>query len=256
MRKHAEAHESDTQEYERHKLRAAHVAVRVELLVRRAEEHLGEKPQHIERREDDAGDGEHRENRELGEYADEDRELRHEADESRQSQGRHAREHEARRKARHLVGKPLEIVHCAKMRLFIDEADHREEERAHHAVRHHVGNRARDADDIQCREAQEHIAHVRHRRVADDVLQILLHERDVSGIEHVAHREERDQWRPELRAQRQHEKPDADEAVAADLLQNARMNHRHRRRCARVAVGRPAVEREHGKQRAEADEEQ
>ena len=149
-----------------------------------------------------------------------------------------------------------EVADAAELRLLVDVADLREEEREHDAVRHHVGDRTAHTHDVQCREAEQNVAHVGDRGIRDHILDVALRKRDVGCIDDVDHREHGDQGSPELCPERQDEEADADERVAPNLFQHARVDHRDRRRCARIAVGRPDVEREHRQMRPEPHEQE
>ena len=123
-------------------------------------------------------------------------------------------------------------------------------------MRHHIGNGAADAHDIECREAEENVAHVRDGGVGDHVLDVALRECDIGRVDHIDRGENRNQRRPELRSERQDKEADADERVAADLFQHTRIDHRDCCRCACVSVWRPYMHREHREMRAEPDKQE
>ena len=131
------------------------------------------------------------------------------------------------------------------MRRMIDMADHRKEQGRHHAMREHVGHGAVDTDDIRCSNPDQHIAHMRYRRITDHVFHVFLHQGNESGVSDIGHAKRCDQRRPELEAQRQHEQTDPDQAIAADFLQHSGVNHRYCRRSAGVTIRRPGVKRPH-----------
>ena len=88
-------------------------------------------------------------------------------------------------------------------------------------------------------------AHVRDRRVRDELLDVALHPRDQRAVDDADDREPDDPRRPVdggLREQRQRV---AHEAEGAELQQHAREHRRARRRRLDVRVGQPGVEREH-----------
>ena len=82
----------------------------------------------------------------------------------------------------------------------IEETDERERQRRHHAVREHHQHRAGHADDIQRGDAQQHVAHVADRAVADDKFPVLLRQRRPARVEDIEARQNRDQVRPMPRA--------------------------------------------------------
>ena len=94
----------------------------------------------------------------------------------------------------------------------------------------------------------------RHRRVRDDVLQVLLRHRAERAVDDVdARRSSPTSQRPVERRLRQQPHAQAHDAVGAELHQHARVQHRHGGRRRRVAVGRPRVERPDAGEDAEAD---
>ena len=151
---------------------------------------------------------------------------------------------------------PPQIADAAEIRLVVDVADLREKEREHDAVRHHIRDRTADAHGVQRRKAEQDIAHMGDGRIGNHVLDVALRERDVGGVDDVDHREHGDDGRPELCAERQDKDADADERVTAYFFQYARVDHGDRGGRARIAVGRPDVQREHREMRAEADEQE
>ena len=94
------------------------------------------------------------------EGADEDVELGDEAGEARQADRRQAGDHEEDGEPRHLARQAAEDRQLARVRLVVDGADHGEHEGRHDAVREHLQRGAVDADRVQRRQAQEHVAHV------------------------------------------------------------------------------------------------
>ena len=88
-------------------------------------------------------------------------------------------------------------------------------------------------------------AHVRHRRVGDQLLHIDLHERNQRGVDD-GHDRKREHERREIgRRVRQHRQREAQEAVAAQLQQHARQQHRARGWRLDMRVRQPGMERPH-----------
>ena len=88
-------------------------------------------------------------------------------------------------------------------------------------------------------------AHMRHRGIGDELLHVLLHQRDQRGVDDGDHRQRVDQRREIDRRLREHRQREAQEAVAADLQQDRGQDHRARRRRLDMRVGQPGVDRPH-----------
>ena len=98
-------------------------------------------------------------------------------------------------------------------------------------------------------------AHVRDRRVGDQLLHVLLRERDERGVDDGDHRQREHQRRELLARQREHRQREAQEAVAAHLQQDRRQDHRAAGRRLDVGVGQPGVHRPHRQLHRERGEE-
>ncbi len=94
-----------------------------------------------------------------------------------------------------------------------------------------------------------------NRRIGDQLLHIVLDQRDQAGDDYRRHAEAEDQPH-ELRARLgEHRQAEADEAVAAHLEQHARQDHRARGGRLHMRVGQPGVHRPHRHLDREAGEE-
>jgi hypothetical protein len=64
---------------------------------------------------------------------------------------------------------------------FVDHADHQEQAGRHEAVADHLDHRALDAHQLQAQQPEHHVAEVADRRVGDDLLDVVLHQRQAGA---------------------------------------------------------------------------
>ena len=88
-------------------------------------------------------------------------------------------------------------------------------------------------------------AHMRDGRIGDQLLHVLLHQRDQRGVDDGDDREREDQRREVVRGDREHRQREAQEAVAAHLQQDRGQDDRARGRRLDMRVGQPGVHRPH-----------
>jgi hypothetical protein len=117
---------------------------------------------------------------------------------------------------------------------------------------------AQDGEDDE--EAEGHEAHVRDRRVGDQLLHVLLHQRDEADVDHRDQRQRDDQPVQLGAGIRRDRQAEAQEAVAADLQHDRRQDHRAAGGRLHVRVRQPGVHRKHRhldrKREQEGDEDQ
>src|SRR6185437_6496341 len=118
--------------------------------------------------------------------SDDDHQFRDEAAESRQAHAGHASDH----KGDSGEGNGLVQVHWAEdsqlasVGAVIDHAtDYGEHQPGKNPVGEHLDHRAGEADLVQCHEAEQDKAHVADAGVADDELEIFLHQRDHRAVD-------------------------------------------------------------------------
>ena len=111
------------------------------------------------------------------------------------------------------------------------------------AVVHHVEDAARLALAGHREDAQRDQAHVGHRRVRDQPLQVPLADRDDRAVQDPDHREHEDQRREVVRPGREQLQAVADHAEGADLVQHADQHHGGSRLRGGGRVRQPGVER-------------
>ena len=131
-----------------------------------------------------------------GPGAEEGQELGDEAGRRRQPERRQAADRERRGDAGHHHAEAAHLEDLARVRLLVDQADQREEQAGHDAVREHLEHRSVQSRHCQRRRAEHHDAHVRDRRVGDDVLQVGLRHRAQRAVDDVDAGDGADQPRP------------------------------------------------------------
>ena len=87
--------------------------------------------------------------------------------------------------------------------------------------------------------------HVRDRRIGDQLLHVILHQRNEAGINHCHHRQAEDQPDQLRRGIGEHRQAEADKAIAAQLQQHTGKDHRAGSRCFDMGIGQPGVDRPH-----------
>ena len=112
-------------------------------------------------------------------------------------------------------------------------------------MREHLQDAALDAQRVGREEADHDDAHMGHRAVGDQLLHVGLHQRHERGVDDGDDGEREDEGREVGRGVGQHRQREAQEAVAAELQQHARQQHRPRRRRLDVGVRQPGVEGPH-----------
>ncbi len=126
-------------------------------------------------------------------------------------------------------------------------------------MRDHLEHRALHALLRHAEEAHGDEAHMRHRGIGDQLLHVLLHQRDQRGVDDRDDREREDERREIGGCVREHRQREADEAVTAHLQKNAGQDDRARGRRLDMRVGQPGMHRPHrhlDRERGEEGEEQ
>ena len=179
------------------------------------------------------------------EGAEQHQELADEAAGARQADRGQHEHHEDEGIDRHAVDEAAVGGDLAGVHAVVDDADDKEQRRRDDAVAQHLEDRALDALHRHAEGADGHEAHVRHRRIGDQLLHVLLRQRHQRGVDDGDDAEREDQRREDDRGVRQHRQREAQEAVAAELQQHAGQDHRARRRRLDVGVRQPGVHRPH-----------
>src|SRR5687768_862542 len=221
-------------------------------LADRAEHDALEHPEQVDRSEDDTGRGERapeeptRPGRRVeAERAEQHEELSDEAGESGEPERRQHEHAEERRVQRPAVRQAAEVRDEAAVRLLVLDPDEEEEGTGDDAVVQHLQGGPDRPLQVQHEDAERDEAHVRDRRVRDELLQILLDRGHDGPVHDRDDGQEDERGDPELGAVREERQAEADEAVAAGLQQDAREDDRAGRRRLDVGIRQPGVERDH-----------
>ena len=141
------------------------------------------------------------------------------------------------------------------MGAFVDHPAHdREEQPRDHAVGEHLQHRAAGGPDIGGGETEQHEAHVAHAGVADDELEVVLHQSDETGVEDADDGEPGDARLPEGEADREQRQGDAQAAIGPELHHDAGQQHRGPGGRGDVAGRRPSVKGKHAGEHRKAEE--
>jgi len=109
----------------------------------------------------------------------------------------------------------------------------------------HLEQRSLPGHDVEGEEAEHHEAQVGDRGVGHQLLHVDLHPGDEGAVEDADHRE-RDEQRLRLQARlREERQRETQEAIGAELEEDAGQDHRAAGRRFDVGVGQPGVHREH-----------
>ncbi|QYU71032.1 division plane positioning ATPase MipZ [Leptolyngbya sp. 15MV] len=142
-----------------------------------------------------------------------------------------------------------------RMEPVVDHADAQKQRARDEPVAEHDDHRAFQPLHVEREQADGHNRHVRDRGIGDQLLHVVLHQRDQASDDHGDHAEREDEP-GELRAcLGEHRQAEADEAVAAHLEQHARQDHRACRGRLHVRVWQPCMHRPHRHLDREAGEE-
>ena len=92
-----------------------------------------------------------------------------------------------------MQGQGAQVGEAAGVCAFIDHAaDDGEEQAGDDAVREHLEHRTAHGGGVGRGESEQHEAHVAHARVADDKLEVLLHECHQAGVDNADDGQPRD----------------------------------------------------------------
>ncbi len=142
----------------------------------------------------------------------------------------------------------------------IDDADAKEHRGRHEAVRDHLDQTAFDTHLAEQEKAERHEPHVRDRRVRDQLLHVLLHQRDEPDVDDRDQRQRDHETGERPRRIGNDRQDEAQEAIGADLQRDRREDDGASGGRLDVRIGQPRVHRPHrnldGEREEERDEEQ
>ena len=107
----------------------------------------------------------------------------------------------------------------------------------------HHQHRAGQPDDVKAGDTQKDEAHVRHTRVTDQQVQILLPYSNQATKQEVGQGQPSQHLEPALRPDRCHRDRHADESVQTEFFQHPGVQHGGGRGCGTVTERCPCVER-------------
>ena len=223
-------------------------------LPRRPEEHPFHRPEHVPGAEDDARDGSHRHRQirspPLGgdaspgplERAEEHHELSDESIEARQPDAREGEEEKHECQPRGPRRDPTEIRDRPSVVTLVDHPDQREQPRRRETVVDQLERRPFDGHWLEGRDAHHAVAHVTHRRISDESLEIGLRKRYQRPVEDSHNAQAEDPRGGGGCCLREHRQGEAKEAIDADLEEDAGEIDASPRRCLNVRQREPGVE--------------
>ncbi|EAU45583.1 hypothetical protein R2601_21857 [Salipiger bermudensis HTCC2601] len=225
------------------------------LLDQVSQHHAAVEPERVGRREDHPRGGHGGDPGVDLEDAHQRQEFADEARGARQADIGHGEEHEDQRVGRHPVHQAAIGVDLAGVHPVVDDANAEEQRARDEAVADHLEDGTVDALLVGGKDAHGHVAHVSDRRIGDELLHVLLHQRDERGVDDGDGRHPEHQRCHDLGAHREHRQREAQEAVAAHLQQDRRQHDRARGGRLHVRIRQPGVHRPHRHLHREAGEE-
>ena len=158
-----------------------------------------------------------------------------------------AREHDEQERAeqpRHHAREPAHLGELAGVRAFVDHPDQQEQRPRREAVVHHLQDAAGDRLLREREDPEDHEAEVRDARVRHEPFHVGLHQRADRAVDDADHRQHRHERREVLRGLGEQRQVEPEQAVGADLQQDAGQQDRAGGRRLGVRVGQPRVQRE------------
>ncbi|MCY1549268.1 hypothetical protein D9M68_854280 [compost metagenome] len=131
------------------------------------------------------------------------------------------------------------------MHTIIDHADAKEERARNDTVREHLEDCTLHALLIGCEDTHGDIAHVRNRRICDQLFDIFLHQSHKRGVDDSNCRECKDERSEIGRCQREHRQRETQETIAAELQKDTGQNDRACCWCFNVRIRQPCMNRPH-----------
>ena len=234
---------------------ATGVDVRLEVLGVRPGEHLLVGPEHVDRGQDDAGDGDRADVPAVVERCDQHQDLRDELAQPRQTRGgQRGDEEQPGRHRRDL----LEAAHPADQRgapTLDDEAGDQEQRGGRDPVVDHVEDRAVGALVGEHEDAERDEAEVAQRGQADQPQDVVLADCQERAVDDRDQGQHHDQRRSPVGGLREQAEAEPQHAEGGDLVEHAHQQHAGRRRRLLRGVGQPGVDREQRCLGGERDEE-
>jgi hypothetical protein len=202
-----------------------------------------EHPQHVRRREDDAGCREGGHPRIPLERAEQNQELADEPVESRQPDRRERDDEKRGDQMRHHVLQPAVLGDEPRVAPIRQHADDQEERARADAVGDHLVDGPLRALHVHGRDAQDDEPEMADARVRHELLHVGLHHRDERAVDDADHGQRREQRREVHGRCREQRERKPQQPVRPHLQQHAGQDHGAGGRRLHVRVGQPCVER-------------
>ena len=245
VRQHAHQDGDRDDRYDDHPLARPKIGkVRVLLVRHGTVVHPLEHPEHVGRRQDDAGRRERREARIPAERAEQDQELADEPVQPRQSDRRQGEDQERRHQVRRHVLQPAVLRDLPRVPAVRQHADDEEEAAGADAVAEHLVDGAGHALRVHRGDPEHHEAEMADARVGHQLLHVRLHHRDERAVDDADDGEHGERRREVGRGLREQRERKPHEAIGAHFQHHAGQNHGPRGRRLDVRVWQPGVERE------------
>ena len=148
-------------------------------------------------------------------------------------------------KARHADHQTAIGVDVAGVHAVIDHTYTEEERSRDQTVAEHLEDSALHTLLVGSKDTHGHKAHMRHRRIGNQLLDIFLNQRHQRGVDDGDGGHPQDDIGHHLGAHREHRQREAQEAVAAHLQQDRRQHHGTCSRRLHVRIRQPSVYRPH-----------
>src|SRR5208337_2070087 len=257
-RKAAENHQGRQQQNERQlppKVRG--VRQSIPFLRQRPVQHGPHRAQHINRSHNQrAPGGKNNEVRQDAPSAEKDGHFTRKVSKPGQTAACKGRHQQGRAEKRQPPQQSSQLRHFQSAGLLVNVAAQTKRQRRQKTMSNHHHHRPRDANQTQTRDPQKHKSHVRHARVPEHPVEILLLHRDQSAINDVAQAKPAYHRRPVPGRIRQQRQRNPDQPVQAELLQYPSMEHGGRAGRRGVAQRRPGMEWPERNQNAEPEQKQ
>ena len=184
-------------------------------------EHALVGPEEIQRRDDDAGRRHDSPPAVSHKGAQKNEEFANESVEARNTDRGEHHEGEDSSKNRCDLADALELRDLVGVATGVKESEKDEQSASRDAVVDHLQHRTFDAFDVQCEQTHKGKAHVGHRRISDETLEVALHGRDDAAIDHTNRGQGQHHWRKPHRRFREQFKSVTKETVGAKFQKDA-----------------------------------
>ena len=177
------------------------------------------------------------------ERADQNQEFAHEAVQARQPDARQREDQHEKAQHGQFFGEAAIVGDLPRVIAVVDHAHHGEQPAGGKSVVDHLQHAAIDAQRIQGEKSQHAKAQVGHAGIGDELFEVFLRKRDERSVDDARRGQSQHPRHEQGRGIRKHRQIESQEAVGADLQQNARQDHAARGGRLHVSQGQPGVQR-------------